>query len=83
MLLCPDYEKYKNLGDILASVLYSVKKGDKSVDAYDFYENKEITIPLDPLLNPQGNLNKIYKKSSKMKRGLEVSRERLAFSTKE
>lgn len=74
-----DHEKYKNLGDILASVLYSVKKGDKSVTAYDFYENKEITITLDPLLNPQGNLNKIYKKSSKMKRGLEVSRERLIF----
>ena len=72
-----DHEKYKNLGDILASVLYSVKRGDKSVKAYDFYENKEIVIPLDPLLNPQGNLNKIYKKSSKMKRGLEISRERL------
>ena len=57
-----DHEKYKNLGDILASVLYSVKRGDKSVKAYDFYENKEIVIPLDPLLNPQGNLNKIYKK---------------------
>lgn len=79
IVVMSDHEKYKNLGDILASVLYSVKKGDKSVDAYDFYENKEITIPLDPLLNPQGNLNKIYKKSSKMKRGLEVSRERLAF----
>ena len=74
-----EHEKYKNLGDILASVLYSIKRGDKSVKAYDFYENKEITIVLDPLLNPQGNLNKIYKKSSKMKRGLEVSKERLVF----
>ena len=73
-----EHEKYKNIGDILASVLYSVKRGDKSVKAYDFYENKEITISLDPLLNPQGNLNKIYKKSSKMKRGLEISKERLS-----
>ena len=74
-----EHEKYKNLGDILASVLYSVKRGDKSIKAYDFYENKEIIIPLDPLLNPQGNLNNIYKKSSKMKRGLEISKERLVF----
>lgn len=71
-----EHEKYKNLGDVLASVLYSIKKGDTSVKAYDFYENKEITIELDPLLNPQGNLNKIYKKSSKMKRGLEINKER-------
>lgn len=74
-----EHEKYKNLGDILASVLYSIKRGDKSVKAYDFYENKEITISLDPLLNPQGNLNNIYKKSSKMKRGLEISKERLTY----
>lgn len=73
-----EHEKYKNIGDILASVLYSVKRGDKSVKAYDFYNNKKITISLDPLLNPQGNLNKIYKKSSKMKRGLDISKERLS-----
>lgn len=77
IVLMSDHEKYKNIGDILASVLYSIKRGDNSVKAYDFYENKEIIIPLDPLLNPQGNLNKVYKKASKMKRGLEISRERL------
>lgn len=77
IVLMSSHEKYKNIGDILASVLYSIKKGDKSVKAYDFYENKEIVIELDPLLNPQGNLNKIYKKSSKMKKGLEISSERL------
>ena len=77
IVLMSNHEKYKNIGDILASVLYSIKRGDNSVKAYDFYENKEIIIPLDPLLNPQGNLNKIYKKASKMKRGLEISKERL------
>ena len=77
IVLMSDHEKYKNIGDILASVLYSIKRGDSSVKAYDFYENKEIIIPLDPLLNPQENLNKIYKKASKMKRGLEISKERL------
>lgn len=79
IVIMSEHEKYKNMGDILASVLYSVKKGDKSVKAYDFYDNKEIVISLDPLLNPQGNLNKIYKKSSKMKRGLEISKERLVY----
>ncbi|NME36601.1 MULTISPECIES: NFACT family protein [Fusobacterium] len=78
-----EHEKYKNLGDILASVLYSIKKGDTKVKAYDFYNNCEITIDIDPLLSPQSNLSKIYKKSSKMKRGLEISKERLVeFSNK-
>ncbi|WP_027129475.1 Rqc2 family fibronectin-binding protein [Fusobacterium perfoetens] len=78
-----EHEKYKNLGDILASVLYSIKKGDTKVKAYDFYNNCEITIDIDPLLSPQSNLSKIYKKSSKMKRGLEISKERLIeFSNK-
>ena len=81
IIIMSEHEKYKNLGDIFASVLYSVKKGDKSVKAYDFYENKEIVINIDPLLNPQGNLNKIYKKASKLKKGLEISKERLNYFT--
>ena len=72
-----DYNKHKEIGDILASVLYSIKRGDTTVKAYDFYNNCEINISLDPLLSPQSNLEKIYKKSSKMKRGLEISKQRL------
>lgn len=72
-----DNGKFKELGDILASVLYNIKRGDKSVNAYDFYNNCYIDISLDPLLSPQSNLEKIYKKSSKMKRGLEISKQRL------
>lgn len=72
-----DYNKHKEIGDILASVLYSIKRGDSTVKAYDFYNNCEINISLDPLLSPQSNLEKIYKKSSKMKRGLEISKQRL------
>ena len=72
-----EYPKYKEQGDILASVLYTIKRGDKSVKAYDFYNNCEINISIDPLFSPQSNLEKIYKKSSKMKRGLEISKQRL------
>lgn len=81
IVVMSEFDKYKKIADVLASVLYSIKKGDKEVKAYDFYENKEILIVLDPLLNPQGNLNKIYKKSSKMKRGLEISKERKVIFT--
>ncbi len=83
IVLMGEHEEIKNKGDILASVLYNIKKGDIKVAAYDFYKNEEIELPLDPLLTPQKNLEKIYKKSSKMKRGLEHSKNRLVeFSNK-
>ena len=63
-------DKIKEEGDMLASVLYSVKKGMSSVRAYDFYNNKEIDVELDPLISPNENLDRIYKKYNKMKRGL-------------
>ena len=63
-------DNIKGEGDILASVLYSVKKGMNSIKAYDFYNNKEIEIELDPLISPNENLDRIYKKYNKVKRGL-------------
>lgn len=71
-----NYKDYKVLGDIFASVIYSVKRGDEIVKAYDFYNDREIEIKIDPLLSPQSNLNKIYKRYSKLKKGLEISNER-------
>lgn len=47
------------------------------VDLYDFYKDEMCTISLDPLLTPQSNLEKIYKKYNKTKKGLEYSLERV------
>ncbi|WP_335981652.1 NFACT family protein [Fusobacterium polymorphum] len=63
-------DKIKEEGDILASVLYSVKRGMNSIKAYDFYNNKEIEIELNPIISPNENLDRIYKKYNKVKRGL-------------
>ena len=63
-------DSIKEKGDILASVLYNVKRGMNSIKAYDFYNNKEVEIELDPLISPNENLDRIYKKYNKVKRGL-------------
>ena len=63
-------DSIKEEGDILASVLYNVKRGMNSIKAYDFYNNKEVEIELDPLISPNENLDRIYKKYNKVKRGL-------------
>lgn len=72
-----DFEKFKEQGDILASCIYSVKKGMTYVETYDFYNDKMIKISLDPQYTPQENLERIYKKYNKLKRGLEANARRV------
>ncbi|MGL5429056.1 MAG: Rqc2 family fibronectin-binding protein [Cetobacterium sp.] len=71
-----DFDRYRELGDILAASLYSLKKGMKEVELYDFYNDTMCTIPLDPLVSPQINLEKIYKRYNKLKKGMEFNGKR-------
>lgn len=71
-----DFIKYKEQGDILAASIYTLKRGMTSLTTYDFYNNKEISIPLDPQITPQENLEKLYKKYNKLKRGMEANKRR-------
>ena len=63
-----NFENYKNIGDILAANMHQIKYGMKKVIVFDFYNNQEITINLDPLLSPNDNLNFYYNKYNKGKR---------------
>lgn len=71
-----DFIKYKEQGDILAASIYTLKRGMTSLTTYDFYNNKEISIPLDPQITPQENLEKLYEKYNKLKRGMEANKRR-------
>ncbi|MGL5000687.1 MAG: Rqc2 family fibronectin-binding protein [Cetobacterium sp.] len=72
-----DFDRYRQLGDILAASLYSIKKGMPEVELYDFYNDNMCKITLDPLVSPQVNLEKIYKKYNKLKKGMEFNGKRL------
>ena len=63
-----NFENYKNIGDILAANMHQIKCGIKKVTVFDFYNNQQITINLDPLLSPNDNLNFYYNKYNKGKR---------------
>ena len=63
-----NYENYKNTGDILAANMHSIKHGMDRITAFDFYNNCEISISLDPLLSPNDNLNFYYNRYNKGKR---------------
>ncbi|MGL5089257.1 MAG: Rqc2 family fibronectin-binding protein, partial [Cetobacterium sp.] len=71
-----DFDRYRQLGDILAASLYSIKKGMHEVELYDFYNDNICKITLDPLVSPQVNLEKIYKRYNKLKKGMEFNAKR-------
>lgn len=64
------YDRFKEIGDILAANLYAVKPRMKAVEVYDFYKDSNIFIELDEKLTPQQNLDSYYKKYNKGKRGV-------------
>ena len=73
-----NFESYKNIGDILAANMHQIKYGMKKATVFDFYNNQEITINLDPLLSPNDNLNFYYNKYNKGKRTISALNLRLS-----
>ena len=63
--------KYSNIGILLQSNLYKVKKGDESVIVLDYFnDNSPIEIKLNPLLDPSSNLKAIFNKAKKAQKAL-------------
>ncbi|HKM30087.1 MAG TPA: NFACT family protein [Bacilli bacterium] len=60
---------YEKTGNLLASNLHKIKKGDTEIIVTDFYLcNDDFLIKLDPLLSPTKNLENIFHKYKKAKR---------------
>ncbi len=64
-----DRERLRQLGDIVTANIHSIKKGQKVLQAEDFYDEdmKIIDIPLSEVLSPQENAAKFYKDYTRMK----------------
>ena len=59
----------EEVGNLLSSNLYKVKKGDSKITVEDYYHNnQEITIPLNKELSPSKNLEAFFSKFKKAKR---------------
>jgi predicted ribosome quality control (RQC) complex YloA/Tae2 family protein len=59
----------RRMGELLTAHLHAYKRGDKSVDVVDYYEEEQptITIALDPLLMPNENAQRYFRKYNKLK----------------
>ena len=66
-------------GELLLANLHSLKRGMDQITLLNYYLQPPATVPinLDPLLSPQQNAEKYFKRYKKIKRGEEHSQRRL------
>lgn len=83
LLEAKNNEQNKIFGEIILSNLYKMKKGDESLTAINYYDNSEVTIKLDPLLTPQQNSQKYFKKYAKQKKTVEYTKQLLEENKKQ
>lgn len=65
-------EKYKVYGELLTAYGYNVPEGAKELKCLNYYDNTEITIPLDSELSALENAKKYFDRYSKLKRTYEA-----------
>ena len=74
LLSASQREKLKEQADLITANLYAIKQGDSKAVVVDYFaEGMPMReIPLDPLLSPQENAQRLYRKYTRMKRAEEV-----------
>ena len=70
-------EKFRIYGELLNTYGYGLSGGEKSLKCLNYYDNEEITIPLDPTMSAQENAKKYFEKYNKQKRTFEAVTEQL------
>ena len=70
-------EKFRIYGELLNTYGYGIQEGEKSFRCLNYYDNTEITIPLDPTLSAQENAVRYFDKYNKKKRTFEATSRQL------
>ncbi len=66
-------DEFKLYGELLINNLHNIKSREDKVKLYNYYDNCEITVPLDLKLTPQANAQKYFKKYNKLKKTAEMT----------
>ncbi|MBO6137762.1 MAG: NFACT family protein [Lachnospiraceae bacterium] len=61
-------EKYRIYGELINTYGYDVEQGVKSFKAVNYYNNEEVTVPLDPDIPVRDNAKKYFDRYMKLKR---------------
>lgn len=72
-------------GDLITSNLYRMERGESKLTCENFYEPEcpPVTIPLDPLLTPQQNAAKYYKRYTKAKTAEHYLKEQMELARRD
>ena len=72
-------------GDLITANLYRMERGAARLETENFYdpECRPVAIPLDPLLTPQQNAAKYYKRYTKAKTAEKYLREQMALARRD
>ena len=71
-----DSERIK--AELITANIYRIKKGATELVCTDYYQGKEVQIPLDPTMSAQQNAQKLYARYAKLKRSVEKAEEQIA-----
>lgn len=65
-------DKFKVYGELITTYGYEAKQGDKELICINYYDDKEVKIPLDPTISPMENAKKYFDRYNKLKRTFEA-----------
>ena len=80
-----DREPLRLAGELITANLYRMERGQSKLVCQNYYDEDlaEVTIPLDPLLTPQQNAAKYYKRYTKAKTAEKYLREQMALARRD
>lgn len=61
-------DKFKIYGELITAYGYGLEPGSKALKTINYYNNEEISIPLDPTITPMENAKHYFEKYNKLKR---------------
>lgn len=68
---CLNWKEVHQEAELLKAHFQSLKRGKTAVIVWDWLQNEERSLALDPLLTPQEQLEKRFRKSKKLQKGIE------------
>ncbi len=66
-------DKYRIYGELLNTYGYGLNGGEDKLTCINYYDNEEITIPLDPTMTASENARRYFEKYNKQKRTYEAT----------